>query len=93
MATTVSLKGKENIEGWLFCRCLGAPLNRTETTCQEKSVCVRCREHDALEYPAGHCGQLCGECENLQKREHVTWEAEKRSQSTVGRSTNQNRGF
>jgi hypothetical protein len=48
---------------------------RAETKCREKSVCIRCRERDALEYPAGHGGQLCGECDDLQKREHGRWES------------------
>jgi hypothetical protein len=59
----------------------------------DTAVCIRCRDRDALEYPAGHGGQLCGECEDLQEREHVTWEAEQRSNGTVGRSINQQRGF
>jgi hypothetical protein len=60
---------------------------------RERSACIRCREHDALDYPAGHGGQLCGGCEDLQEREYKQWEAEQRSKSAVGRAINQRRGF
>jgi hypothetical protein len=49
--------------------------------------------HDAQEYPAGHDGQFCGECEDLQECEQEKWEAEQRSRGTVGRAINQRRGF
>lgn len=66
---------------------------------REKSVCIRCRERDALEYPEGHGGQLCRECEDLQEREHVEWEAEQRAKAAAAvaegrpRAINQRRGF
>lgn len=66
---------------------------RAETKRREKSVCIRCREHDALEYPAGHGGQLCDECEDLQQREHEKWTAEQCPNDTLGRAINQRRGF
>ena len=65
----------------------------------ETSVCIRCRKHDALDYPAGHGGQLCGGCEDLQEREYVHWEAEQRARAAAAaaegrpRAINQRRGF
>ena len=60
----------------------------------DTAVCIRCRERDALEYPAGHGGQLCGECEEeLHEREHAKWEAEQRGKGTLGRAINQRRDF
>jgi hypothetical protein len=65
----------------------------TEANRLETSICIRCTERDALEYPAGHGGQLCGECEDLQDREYVQWEAEQSSKGAFGRAINQRRGF
>jgi len=36
---------------------------------RETSVCIRCRKHDALDYPTGHGGQLCGGCVRTYKSE------------------------
>lgn len=71
----------------------------TEAKRRETSICIRCTERDALEYPAGHGGQLCGECEDLQDREYVQWEAEQRAKAAAaaaeGRpyAINKKRGF
>ena len=51
---------------------------------RERSICIRCTERDALEFPAGHGAQLCGVCEDLQDREHVQWEAEQRAKAALG---------
>lgn len=66
----------------------------TEAKSREKSVCIRCTERDALAYPAGHGGQLCGVCEDLQDHEYVAWEDEQRTKALrEGRSINMRRGF
>ena len=65
----------------------------------DTAVCIRCRERDALKYPEGHGGQLCRECEDLQEREHVEWEADQRAKAAAAaaegrpRAINQRRGF
>lgn len=72
---------------------------RAATKHRERSACIRCREQDALEYPAGHGGQLCRECEDLQDHEYVKWEAEQRAKAATAvaegrpRAINQRRGF
>jgi hypothetical protein len=55
----------------------------TKVKRRETSICIRCTERDALEYPTGHGGQLCGECEDLQDREYVQWEAEQRAKAAA----------
>jgi hypothetical protein len=65
----------------------------------EKSVCIRCRKHDALDYPARHGCNLCGECEERQDHEYVQWEAEQRAKAAAAvaegrpRAISQRRGF
>ncbi|HKN16243.1 MAG TPA: hypothetical protein VJX47_04845 [Candidatus Sulfotelmatobacter sp.] len=72
---------------------------RAETKHRERTLCIRCGENDALAYPAGHGGQLCGECEELQAREHEEWKAEQRALAAQAvaegrpRAINQRRGF
>ena len=66
---------------------------------RETSICIRCTERDALEYPAGHGGQLCGGCVDLQDGEYVQWEAEQRAKVAAAASEarpyaiNNRRGF
>ena len=66
---------------------------------RETSFCIRCREHAALDYPAGHGGRLCGGCEDLQEREYKQWEAEQRAKAAAAvaegrpRAINRRRGF
>ena len=72
---------------------------KAESKRREKSVCIRCRERDAMEYPEGHGGQLCREGEDLQDREHVEWENDQRAEAAAAvaegrpRAINQRRGF
>jgi hypothetical protein len=65
---------------------------RAETKRREKSICIRCREHDALEYPVTAVNFVAS-VRTCKTERYLQWEAEQRRRRTVGGAINQQRGF